>query len=216
MNRHEFNEWLDHHAARFLGLPVFLAKHTGGDGMPTKEQVLRAWENTLSHLTLDEALRASNELYALPEANQPRGFDRHPVVVRELAMNKRRSQPDRGKRRKIVDGQEVFDCLLCRDTGMVIVVHPKTVNNIIAGDGPAMIQDPQKHPFYTGAVGCDCKHSIRSQWGGRIYDEYRFCATTNDWGAYSIGDMVAHVDQWLATRRPANYEPAFDQPAGAF
>ena len=108
------------------------------------------------------------------------------------------------------DGQETFDCLLCRDTGSVIVVHPKSVARIKAGGGQAMVDEPAKHPLYTGVVRCYCKHAVGMDWIKSIYEEYRFCDTGDDWGVITTAEQVARVEDWLGTRRAPNHAEEFD------
>jgi hypothetical protein len=211
MTTDDFNEWLTYHGSRFLGLATWLAKATGKEGIPSKQDVLRAWAYTLRDLTLHDAQAASDELYALPDDQLPKGFDRHPIAVRDLAKaHKRRfSAPRQGPQR--VDGEDTYACLICRDTGVVIVVDPKTVCEIQAGRGADMVAEPAKYPFYTAAVGCTCRATIPSQWRGMIYEPGRFFATSDDWGCLSADEEVRAVERWLETRRPANYVEAFDQ-----
>lgn len=111
---------------------------------------------------------------------------------------------------RVRDGVELFDCLLCRDTGCVIVVDPRSVARIRAGHGQAMVDAPGGNPLYTGATRCTCKHGAHSN-SMSDYDSYHFCITGDDWGCISIAWQVARVEEWLANRRPSNYAEEFDQ-----
>lgn len=214
MTKDEFNEWLTYHGARFLGIGPWLTKANGKNGMPDRQDVLHAWSYVLRELTLDEAKKATDDLYCLPEDKQPRSFDRHPVAVRDLAGHRRRGERTAKWHPRFVDGIEVFDCLLCRDTGGVQVVHPQTISDVRAGRGPEMVAEPTKRPIYDAVAGCTCKHAQGMGWDV-TYKEATFLPTPENWGWMSLAPKVACIQEWLATRKPAGYHDEFEKYACA-
>lgn len=114
MNYGDFEKWLAHHAECYDGLTAWMEKLANED---RRDGVLRRWYGVMRSLDLTDAKDASEELWKQNE--QPRGFDRHPVLVAEIARRNRRTRD--AYRPVIVDGEEAVRCLLCNDTGAVRV-----------------------------------------------------------------------------------------------
>jgi len=210
MTKDEFNEWLTYHGSRFLGIGPWLTKANGHGGMPDRQDVLQAWAHVLRDVSLENAKRGTDDLYCLPDEKQPRSFDRHPVVVRELATGRQRNAGHRAWSPKMRDGIEVFDCLSCRDTGAVTVVDPRSIREVQKGNGPAMVDRPVQHPLYTAAVGCTCKHSAGQGWTTK-FEEGVFLATPDDWGRMELDEKMSIIQEWLETRKPAGFHDEFEQ-----
>lgn len=123
MTRDEFFGWFEHHTACFPGVETWLDKVTSaGDNPPLRSKVLAVWGSILAEVDLDAAKRASLRM-AAGEIEEPKGYDRHPGAIRkECGISRRdRDRQRPWERERYVDGQRVYCCATCRDTGLVRV-----------------------------------------------------------------------------------------------
>lgn len=207
MTPEEFTEWFAYHTARFTGIRQWLDKSTKGAGSPSVAEIQRGWYGTMRNLDLDNAKAASDRMHA-GDIEEPKGYDRHPAAIRRACAGLRKIgviEP-----RYDPDGNETFACLTCMDTGMVFIWHPKTVMQV-ARDGFGT------EPLYSCAVACTCKSGdAKAGRGAPRYDGQRYCKLPV--GGVNWQENQDALMQWIATHhptRPANYEPAFDEPSGS-
>lgn len=128
MNKPDFDEWLGFHFSRFTGCASWLQKFPSSprfEGDPTQKSVVDGWREVLSRVELKHC-KTATQLLAIGEEDFPeRGFDCHARTVRAIAAKlggDERSQ-QKPKWRLGPDGEELFDCGICRDTGFVILWH---------------------------------------------------------------------------------------------
>lgn len=130
MNRDEIRCWLEYHSAVFSGLSEWLEKQND-PGL-----TMGAWSKVLSSLGFEEAKTATDELFAMDESRQPKGFSGHPRAILAICKGKRReSGASRFK-----EGEWVFDpqagkrvwafaCQHCEDakSGTVCIWTPQAL-----------------------------------------------------------------------------------------
>lgn len=78
MNRNQFDDWLDHHAAHFPGVATWLEKF----GEVQKAAILKVWFEHLADCELDDCCEATTKLYTLGEGAAV--YERHPQAIRAL------------------------------------------------------------------------------------------------------------------------------------
>ena len=126
MTNPDFDEWLAFHFSRFTACAGWLAKfpvtprHLGD---PTQRTVIDGWRETMRPVELKHAKTASQLLAVGEESFPDKGYDCHPSTVRRIAMRHAGAEKQDRKQR-IVDGEPVYDCGVCSDSGLVIVWHP--------------------------------------------------------------------------------------------
>ncbi len=142
MTRSEFDEWLVYHIGAF---GPSLKKHVSQEG----EDTLQHWFRAVKNLTLAEA-KASTDIMHDDEDSRPRGWSLHPARVKRLALNVSTAQT-RGysTTQKFVDGELVYDCWKCQDTGRLTVYHSQS-HQLMRQEG--------KYFDNTTAVACKCHH----------------------------------------------------------
>lgn len=186
MTDREFREWLDYHKAGFTGLGKFLASlpTVGGDDGPGRTEVLTRWARCLRDTDLADAKAASDLLFSGEEAD-PKGYDRHPAAVREIARRITKRKPTASHEPRIIDGVETFACLACCDGGARIVWHPATMKAIWEQTG--------KVTPYTCAVRCTCAAGKRYRWM-REFDP----AVDLEPDVWRLEDQLEALRQWMA------------------
>lgn len=185
MTEPEFRDWLDYHASGFTGLGKFLAglPAVGTEGTPGRSDVLRRWRWCLRDTDLTDAKAASDLLFSGDEP-EPKGFDRHPAAVREIArrLTKRKAAPVPTTR--IIDGVETFACRDCYDAGLRIVWHPATMQAVKEG---------RECVPYTCAVRCQCGAGSRYRWM-REFNSAVDCEPD----VTRLSDQLEDLRNWLA------------------
>ena len=122
MLRSEFELWLDHHMATYPSLKTWLAGNTG---------TAARWARALEDVSLTEAKLATDAMMS-GDLEKPRGWSDHPPVIRKWARQ-RETVLKRAKSMTFIDGNLVYDCPLCSDTGLVSILHPKMTRDIHEG-----------------------------------------------------------------------------------
>lgn len=148
MNDPDFQDWLNRHRAAFPSLDSDLERISKGGTAVT--QVIATWRSVLRDVALPDAIEATMRL-ARGDDEPPRRIDDHARVIRAVARRisggrlRIRSAP------RMIDGQPVYDCHLCSDTGMRTVWHSRAVQAMHEGKfgGPGT--------QYTAAVACGCE-----------------------------------------------------------
>ena len=148
----EFSEWLDYHAAGFTGLKPWLRKMPADD----RDGVRDRWQKVLAYVDIDDARAASDEMFE--SADQPRSFDKHPSAIRAIAAKRSSTRTSGDDRPRYIDGEEVFRCLDCKDTGSRTIWHRKTVKVVRAGKAIA------RGFYYTAACACLCEAGKKWKW----------------------------------------------------
>ena len=205
----EFKRWWKHHTARFTGIRTWLGKfpETSG-GETTRSDVTAAWRDVLRRVDYDDAIEATDRMYAGDET-PPRGYDSHPAAVRAIAMKLHREVPNPVQRPKYVGGKETFRCVQCRDDGMVGIYHPETVE---AARRPETF-DPAS--ICSAVVRCTCSiGSAKPDRLGSFFDAKRHCRAPepcrmND--PEEIERLLAFAKGLGAVENLENYEPAFEE-----
>lgn len=185
----DFRSWYAHHTSLFPAVDGWLTKFPDTvrrEGEPTQQAVLGAWARILSDVDLKFAKQASDLLAKGQEEFHDRSFDCHPRTVRTIAMKlagtQRRAQ---AAQQRSLDGEELFDCGFCRDTGIVEVYVPKFLEWAVEAladvpdPGPGQRLSWQRHPLvlkdrptglpFSCAIACTCSRGGPKQKGLRGY-----------------------------------------------
>jgi len=149
MTKDEFNQWFEYHTSRFTSLKGRL-----------ESESLKAWFQCLRSVDFEEACKISDDMFSGVE-DPPRWVDSHPRAIRAISnkrqygeANTHREHPEK-PRERFIDGQQVFDCAKCEDSGWLTAWHPIAVEAARKG-----VFKKEKH-ILTCAIGCDCS------WGKR-------------------------------------------------
>jgi hypothetical protein len=203
MTYSEFTEWLRHHTAAFIGVATKIQAlpTIARDGMPSRDEFAAAWYRTLRDVSLADARAATDKMAAMPEADLPKGFDRHPAKILQIVRGAVKSGGWRPYSPHRVDGQETYRCLACRDTGIVSVWSERSL--AAAVDGTL----GQPWTVYTVAVRCTCDSAYGRGWMPDVYDPKQMLAhaiplTTDD-------EERARMALFVQSRKPANYHDEF-------
>lgn len=184
----DFKDWHAYHQSLFPSVTGWMSKLpqvTGPNGEPSQQAITAAWARILSDVDLKFAKQASDLLAKGQEEFHDRSFDCHPRTVRTIAMKlagtQRRAQ---AAQQRSLDGEELFDCGFCRDTGIVEVYVPKFLEWAV--DAFADVPPPpagqrlswQRHPLlkerptglpFSCAIACTCSRGGPKQKGLRGY-----------------------------------------------
>lgn len=148
MTGDEFKDWIDYHGKLVSG---FRKWYAGQD-----VETVKVWIEGLASVTLQSAKQASKDMLS-GEIESP-AFGRHLAVIRRRAaaierqaVLAERQSTGLDNRRESIDGQEVFRCPDCKDSGLVEIYHPVTVDLALRGkfDSGDMIR--------SCACACSCE-----------------------------------------------------------
>jgi len=175
MTQDDFDRWLTLHRAAFPGLSAWLAKIPDdgkqGEGEPSRREVLGIWFRVLRPCEYDDC-KAATEAMAAGILEEPKGWDRHKVVIRReadrLAKQRRRQAAPMPK---LIDGEPAVVCRDCQDSGVIHVYHPRTYRQ-------AMTEGlNETDPIYRAVTRCPCAAGERWNWL-LPYSPDRFCRAT--------------------------------------
>ena len=207
MTDHEFREWVEYHTAAFLGFGAKVAALplTPTEGSPSRKQVLQSWLRTLRDVSLAEAKAATDKMAAMPEADLPKGFDRHPAKILQIVRGSVKSGGWRHYKPHRVDGQETFRCLHCRDTGIVSVWSERSLAAAVAGTLG------RHFTVSTIAVRCTCPPPTGHTWGygwmPHVFDPKQMLPHTIP--LTTDAEEQERMRLFVRSRRPANYHDEF-------
>lgn len=200
----EFEKWLNYLTARFPDTAAWLQRlpaDSRGPGDPSHDDVLSSWADLLKDTTLSDARAAVDKIFAGDE-DEPRTPQAWARQVRRLAFAIRRSRPR--NRRKIIDGQETYDCPLCQDSGTVVVYTKTTIDNFLHGRlvrGTRMTNEtPPRFGLREGTVPCACAVGGRNwmikEMGAASYDERFMCQRTVVLAELQYDEIAAWVEKY--------------------
>jgi hypothetical protein len=203
MNAKEFEEWFRYHKIRFTAVDSMLDKAASGPDSVSAKEVKMAWASTLRSCRLDDAKAATDAMHAGLEG-EPGWPDRHPAKVaeicRRLAASRRQSAP-------VYHGRDqAFRCLLCEDYGWVhcwpheAVAEFHQTGRVLETIGLQAVARPCC--CEAGNDRAKCFPTVRR------YDPY----WTLPLGVGGVDDPREQetLRDWLAKRKPKNYENAFN------
>ena len=124
MNQDEFISWADYHGKLFSGFAKWYAEQD--------REAVKAWERGLERLSLDAAKQASEEMLH-GDLEEPRGYTKHLQSIRRRAYEIDRDNRPAEQGPQFIDGQRVYSCRLCNDSGIVYIYHPMTVEAVMNG-----------------------------------------------------------------------------------
>ncbi len=167
MNKTEFSEWLKYHDARFSGLLAFFRK------CEDTEATKRAWWEELQRVTLEEAQNASRALF---DGDHPAMWRQHPQAIRALVRASRGTSASPARRTNWLNGQPVYRCQLCQDSGAVAIYNPNdvaaTAAGVVSAKRQRFVDDAAKHgktirvPMLPVSAACNCSagDGFSSKW----------------------------------------------------
>lgn len=198
MNDADYREWFKQHAAAFPGIIDWMKKQ-GPEG---SVDISKAWKECLSGVGKDDALAATRAMN-LGDVSSPAGFGDHARAVRKVSR-KFAFQRKEGKQviREIryVNGERVYDCKFCLDTGWVMVVNiwrnEKTGSRPLSAFWAGITRDLPKC-----AIECSC---VR---GDRFKVDTMFVFDPVE----AVESRASRFEQWWADgRHLGNRVGAFD------
>lgn len=115
MTSNDVVDWIRYHSDAFPSVGDWIGKHP---------ETVKFWGKAFDGVDLRDAKAATDEM-ASGKLDEPKGYSSHPRVIskraRELAFARGGQQ--------VIDGQRVFGCGLCADSGYVPVVDPVHYRN---------------------------------------------------------------------------------------
>jgi hypothetical protein len=144
MTRDEFDQWMEEHTAHFPGVATWLAKF----GEVQERAVLRVWFQHLKASDLQDTLRATVQLF--DQGGRSPVYERHPQAIRSIVREIELARTAESLKPRFIDGEQVYNCLLCEDDGRVSCWSRKSME--AAADGT--LGEPFTH--YSCAVACSC------------------------------------------------------------
>jgi hypothetical protein len=145
MTDSEFAQWLVIHKQAFPGVGPWLQKnHT----------TVGHWQAALEDVDFDAAEQATAEMLR-GDIDSPRGYSDHVRAVRQRAKEIRYASCEE-RRPSRIDGQAVFACSLCLDSGFVLVLDPEQGGQALLDWARGDRSTP--HPSAkTAVVACSCE-----------------------------------------------------------
>lgn len=120
MTRDEFDQFFVDHTKRFVGFHAWMAKKVPKDPDGTYSETFAIWAKVMRNADYDDAVAASQQMYEADDA--PRWYEKHwPALAsraRKIHISRNTKQ---SARPRMVDGQEAYRCLQCRDYGFARV-----------------------------------------------------------------------------------------------
>lgn len=178
MTEREFNdEFWAYHCGNFPGLRTWLA-----DKVPEGEHrtVWNAWARQLRYADLEDAKAASDEIAAMERSPV---YEKHPRTIAIFAC-RRRTERERKRPAgaRMVDGQETFRCLTCRDDGIVevwsrISMHfaaPDRIPRPPNTTAPEGARLGDRFTVYKKMVRCTCEAAEKWRWMPVVFDAKRW------------------------------------------
>lgn len=183
----DFKDWHAYHQSLFPSVTVWMGKMpevTGPNGEPSQQAITAAWARILSDVDLKFAKQASDMLAKGQKEFFDRSFDCHPRTVRHIALELAGAKRRSDKAQKTIDGEEIYDCGYCRDTGIVEVYVPKFLEwacdafqpgeSARPGERLAWQRDPRLKERPAGipfscSIACTCARGGPKQKGMRGY-----------------------------------------------
>jgi len=150
MNKPEFDDWLAYHCAAFPGVSDWIRKNTPADATEEAKPAVH-WRRALHDVEILDAKRATDAMLA-GELEEPRGYSSHPRVIRrwcrDYAYGQRRQTTSIPTR---AEGEEVYSCHQCQDSGTIPIVHPYTIQQVRRGVEFGEVR------WYSCRVACECE-----------------------------------------------------------
>lgn len=196
MTNPEFDEWLGFHFSRFTGAAGWLGRFPVSPRFvadPTQKSTLDSWRDIMRPTELKHAKTASQLLAVGEESFPDKGYDCHPSTVRRIAMRHAGAEKQDRKQR-MVGGEPVYNCGLCRDGGLVIVWHQtalKFFKEEFEASPPEewmfwwtdqRWRDKRRHGqvYESCVVLCTCESGLAKRFKATRYNEQRHVLFDND------------------------------------
>jgi hypothetical protein len=223
MNNNEFDRWIDFHCDCFSDFGDSLRKSLGN------VDVLATWRDALKYVSLPDAKEATRRMIA-DEDLQPSGWSKHPSAIRKIVDDIRNQRHASQPKRKFINGEEVYDCGFCKDTGIVTILAPRFVEAVRRGllkrepfDVPRTSTMAKKDNWRWGeyrprggavragtfAVACCCELGRPVNFRNAQFDADRHYQGDVPITDAENRDFDAFVNS-LGELRPSNYVGAFD------
>jgi hypothetical protein len=145
MEREEFNDWLTKHQKAYPALGDWFAT------LPDTKGTLQIWFDVMKELTKENAIEATMRMIrgVEPIVKYTNWHDTPRFVVEHSQCVKRESGGSKFVIRR-VDGEPVYACVRCFDSGVVEVYHGREVHQIRKGQfGGKLVHSAAR------ACGCD-------------------------------------------------------------
>lgn len=186
MNDPEFDEWYREHCLCFPGLIGWMKKFND----EFRKGIIRKWKKILFKVDVKSAILASEEMGSREDLQKiARYYEKHPATIRRVAGQLSSSGASSHKKpEKYVDGERAYDCVRCRDEGLVIVLDRHATIELLKGTPWEELGSNRRTSRYltTVTVACLCDmgepfrrsevmHAESQQKADRsIYDERDF------------------------------------------
>jgi hypothetical protein len=182
MKDSQFNDWKNFHCSLFEQARMELAD---------KPRALEEWREALVKVSYEDAMKASRMMLADLKL-QPRFASQHPGKINELtlAMWKERQM---NKKPTYVDGEQVYDCALCLDSGFVSVLDPRWV-----------------HGVQLGKIEIVREEGVNVVWSKSLCQRVSFACTCE------LGQVKKHIGRFDPQRHYRGLPPTHEQWLGPF
>lgn len=146
MNAHEYERWETDLVETFPEIGAWLAVQSA----KTREK----WRETLSDIPLTSALAATKELHA-GDLVPPSGPSKYPATIRKRAKE---LSVDSQRRVQYYDRERAYSCQICNDSGVVMILHPSCVRQLLRGIPWAEVKSISGRTpgVTTTAICCTC------------------------------------------------------------
>lgn len=160
----ELDELLDAFMGYFPEVADWLVKHP---------DAVAKWRESLSLLDFRSAMDSLAGFHR-GDLKPPTSWGLWPA---EIARQTKRQAVNTVRPYRVIDGHDVYSCLACRDSGMVLCWHPKSMramsNKLRGKDGEPHFG--QRGTLYTCTVRCYCEA------GTQRYPSERLIYSERDW-----------------------------------
>jgi len=198
----ELDEFLDTFSAYFPEVDTWLAKQS--------DKTVATWRDSLSALHFQSAMEALKGFHR-GDFKPPPSWGLWPAAI---GQQSKRTATTTVRAYRVIDGHNVYRCLLCKDSGAVLCWHPvamRAMSNKIRGlEGQK--QFGERGTLYACSIRCYCEE------GTQRYREWKPTFNEGEWvpcDGLKDAASIERLKKFIAAKRQIenhpNYEHAFDE-----
>lgn len=195
MTRDEFQKWLDFHHASFPECNTWMLRQKRfPDDTQQPLDIKDAWREALSDCSLEHCKQATRLLLNGEDEFPTPGFSCHPRTVRRIAKRLANETVKAAEAPRVVDGERVYNCALCLDTGLATIWHFSALKFFAR----EFVNDPPKALSLANydVFSADVPPRPSSN-PGRIFDDICRLWKNQKWE----GNPPSHIEGWRLDAR---------------